>query len=125
LSDGQQIRNADIRVSNPLPTRQITVRLDWAGRKPEAYSQPWVYAMASRGMSPSPVKKDRDAYTFTMFLNARYTIHAAAYCLIEVKGTGATATGEVTVDGSDTSLSEITLKFDTDPGKCAGPPTPH
>ncbi|MGO9095947.1 MAG: hypothetical protein ACLQGV_12060 [Bryobacteraceae bacterium] len=118
LSAGQQIQNADIGVSNPLPTRQITVRLDWAGRNPEAYSQPWVYAMATRGTNPLPFKKDRDTYTFNLLLSARYTIHAAASCSIGTKGRGATTTGEATVDGSNPSLSEIALKFDSGPATC-------
>jgi len=118
LSAGQQIQNADIRVSNPLPTRQITVRLDWAGRKPEAYSEPGLLAIASRGRNKSPVKKDRDTYIFTLFPDARYTISAWAICARGIGAGKAKATGEVTVDAGNPSLSEITLRFDSGPGAC-------
>jgi hypothetical protein len=110
LSDGQRISNADIRVGNPLPTRQITVRLDWNGRTPRAYGPPRVIAKASEGMQPYSKESGRDTYTLNLLLTARYTIHARAFCRLGTKGKAETA--EVAIDGNDMSISEVTLRFE-------------
>ena len=109
LSDGQEISNADIRVSNPLLTRQITVRLDWNGMLPEAFVPPRITAKSSLGTQPYPRENGRDTYTLNLLLTARYTIQALARCRLGTKGK--TETAEVTIDGNDMSISEVTLTF--------------
>jgi len=115
LADGQQLSDTDIQVSDPLPTRQITVRLVWDGRRPEDFYPPQVVVNASAGKNPFPEETDRDAYTLSLLLSSRYTIHAEAFCRIGT--TGKAATNDATVDGSDLSVSEVTLRFAK--GECA------
>jgi len=110
LSDGQQILNADIRLPNPLPTRQIAMRLNWNGRKPEDYYRPNAIAKASRGVEPFLVEKGPGAYTMSLLLSARYTIHVEALC--KVGSTGTAKTDEIAIDGAAPSPSELTLTFE-------------
>lgn len=110
LSDGQQVLDADIHVSNPLPTRQITVRLDWRGRTPQDSWRPQLIAKSSRGMPPHLIESGRDTYTLNLLLTARYTMHIEALCIIGMPGK--VETDEVTIDGSSLSPSEVTLAFD-------------
>jgi hypothetical protein len=114
LSDGQKIQDADIHVSNPLATRQINIHFDWGGRKPQDFIRPDVIVKASGGKQPFPERSDPTAYTLNLLLSARYTIHAEAFCQTGMKGKA--ETGEVTVDGGDPSVTEVTLKFST--GEC-------
>jgi hypothetical protein len=115
LSEGQQVLNADIRVSSLLPTRQITVRFDWGGRAPQDFYPPHAIAKASRGAQPRLVENGRDGYALTLLLGARYTIHGEAYCK-GGKTIGKVETDDVTIDGNSPSVSEVTLKFDR--GEC-------
>jgi hypothetical protein len=115
LADGQQLSEADIHVKDPLPTRQITVRLAWGGRQPEDFYPPQVIVNASRGKNPLPEQTSRYVYTLNLLLSARYAIHAEAFCQMGTKGKA--ETGNATVDGSDLSVSELTLEFAT--GECA------
>ena len=64
LADGQDLLNADIHVSDPLPTRQITVRQVWGGRQPEDSYSPQVIVNANKGKNPFP---DRWAPRWTQF----------------------------------------------------------
>ncbi len=116
LADGQQILNADIHVGNPLPTRQITLRLLWDGKVPEKFYPPQVIVEASTGTQPHPFRSGQDTYTLSLLLGARYTIHADALC--QIGTTGRAETGTVTVDGSDPSVSQVALTFDK--GGCMG-----
>jgi hypothetical protein len=110
LSDGQELLDADIHVSNRIPTRQITVRFDWSGRMPTDFFPPHVIAEASRGTAPYPVENGPDTYSLNLLLSAQYTIHAEAYCHLGT--TGKVETAKATVDGGSVSVSEVTLKFD-------------
>jgi hypothetical protein len=110
LSDGRQVLDADIHVGNPLPTRQIAVRLDWRGRAPQDFWRPQPIAKAGRGTGPSLIENGRDTYTLNLLLTARYTMHVEAPCKIGMAGK--VETGEVTMDGSSPSPSEVTLAFD-------------
>jgi hypothetical protein len=114
LSDGQKISDADIHVNNPLATRQITIRFDWGGRNPNDFLRPDVIVKASGGNRPFPERSDPTAYALNLLLSARYTMHAEAFCRMGTKGKA--ETGEVTVDGSDLSTSDVVLKFAT--GDC-------
>jgi hypothetical protein len=114
LAEGQQILNADIHVSNPLPTRHITLRLAWDGRTPQHFYPPQVIVKASKGMEPYPFKNGQDTYTLNLLLSARYTIHAEAFCRMGT--TGKAETSAVTIDSGDLSVSEVTLTFDK--GEC-------
>jgi len=114
LAAGQQILNADIHVSHPLPTRQIIVRLAWDGRAPENFFRPYLSVKASRGAAPSATPTGQDTYTLNLMRDAQYTIQAKANCRSPSAPT--TETDAATVDGSDLSASIITLTFDK--GEC-------
>ena len=117
LVEGQQILNADIHVSNPLPTRQVTLRFAWNGRRPQDFGTPRLIVKASRGAEPSPLENGRDTYALNLLLTAQYTIRTEAYCKLDVTETA--ETGAVTIDGSDLSVSEVTLTFGQ--GECSAP----
>jgi hypothetical protein len=110
LADGQQIMDADIRLANPLPTRQITVRIAWNGRKPQEYYGPQVIVEPSRGMPPYAFEAGENTYTLNLLLNAQYKIYAQALCHLGT--TGKAKTNVETVKGSDPAVSEVTLTFD-------------
>ena len=114
LADGQDLLNADIQVSNPLPTRQVIIRLVWNGRRPEDFYPPQVIVNAERGTNPLPEETSRHVYTLNLLLGARYTIRAEAFCQMGKKGK--VETWSISIDGSDLSISEVTLKFAT--GEC-------
>ncbi len=114
LADGQQISHADIHVSGGLPTRRIAVRLTWGERKQSEYYPPTIIVSASQGTQPYPYKTSDLSYTLNLLLTARYTIHGEAYCRAGTKEK--TETSAVTVDGSDPSVSDVTLVFDK--GQC-------
>jgi len=109
LADGQQFPGADIHVSNPLPTRLLAVRLLWGSRQPQDFYAPQVIVKSSSGTDPFPQETGQYDYTITMLLSARYTIHAEAFCKIGTNGKA--ETDDATVDGSDLSVSEVSLKF--------------
>lgn len=115
IADGQQLSGADIHVSHPLPTRQVAIRLLWGGRQPQDFYPPQVIVTASRGTDPFPQETGQYAYTINVLLSARYTIHAEAFCRIGSKGQA--ESDDITVDGSDPSVSEPTLRFVK--GECA------
>ena len=110
LADGQQISDADIQLSNPHPTRQISVRLTWSGAVPADHYAPRFSVQASAGNPPYPVETGPDTYTMNVFLNSQYTIHAEAVCRIK----GQSVTDSVTVDGSDPLVSDANLIFHQD-----------
>jgi hypothetical protein len=111
LSRGQQIANADIHVGNASPTRPITVRIAWSGRKPEEYSPALVIAEAGGGTQTWRfVGHDPDTYTLNLWQSAQYSIRATASCRARIRREA--KTNIVVVDGGDPSVSEITLTFD-------------
>jgi len=114
LDDGQQIVDADIQVSNPLPTRQIIVRLAWPNVAVEDHYRPFVVVKASAGVPPYPFENGEGTYTLNLFPNSQYAVHAEAIC----RAKGKLFTNSVTIDGSDLSVSEATLVFEQ--GRCGG-----
>jgi len=110
LADGQQIMDADIQLGKPLPTRQITVRLVWNGSAPENFSPLHVIAVASAGMKPYTDLFTNSTCTLNLFPSVRYSIHAEAEC--RAGNPAAVSTDTVTVDGSDMSVSQVTLTLD-------------
>lgn len=110
LSDGQQISDAYIHVKDPLPTRKITVQLNWNGRAPADYYAPQVIFTATEGQNPYPFKVASETYSVNLFLTARYTIRAEMFCRSGAKG--AIDTPTVTIDGADASTSSVVLTFD-------------
>lgn len=110
LSNGQEFTNADIHVARPLPTRRITIHLDWAGKKPSAYYRPDIIVSATKGESPYPFKSEDGVYTLNLFLDAQYTLRAEAYCQLPTKGVAKSP--DVIVDGKQTSVSDVSLILD-------------
>jgi hypothetical protein len=115
LSSGQQISDADIHVKNPVPTRQISVRLRWGDIHREDYTPPEIVVTGDQGRTPYPFKIGPDTYVLNLFLGARYTIRARAFCLGATKGEA--NTGVSSVDGQDLSTSDVALTFAG--GKCS------
>jgi hypothetical protein len=109
LADGEQLNGADIHVGGPLPTRRISVRLLWGDRNPQDFYPPQVLVHASRGVNPFPEEASRESYSLNLLLNAHYLVHAEAIC--PMGATGKVETPEVSVDGSDLSVSEVALEF--------------
>ncbi len=90
------------------------MQLHWNGRTPSDYYPPQVIVAASEMQSPIALNIGTDTYTANLFLNARYTIRAQAFCRSGAKG--AVDTAAVTIDGADTSASTVDLTFGT--GAC-------
>jgi len=110
LSNGQQLTNADIHVANPVPTRRITIHLDWAGKTPSAYYPPDIIVSATKGENPYPLKFEDGVYTLDLFLDAQYTLRAEALCQPPTKG--AAKSRDVIVDGKLTSVFDVNLVLD-------------
>lgn len=109
LATGEELGSADIHVSNPLPTRQIKVHVGWSGKRPPDISSVQVIAVPSSGKTPYPVAQGNDTYTLNLLLNAQYKISALTFC-------GAPSrelqTPAALINGSDLSVSAVTLTFD-------------
>jgi hypothetical protein len=118
LSAGQQITDADIHVGAAAALRVITVRIVWTGREPDGWL-PVSIAAGGRGTqtwAATPNKDDPHAYTLALWQGERYSIQATAHCRTGAAREAKTDT--VDVDGSDASISQITLAFPQ--GWCAG-----
>ena len=109
MADGQQVLNATSHVSNPLPTRQVTLRFEWNDSNPKDYYSPLVIATAGEGTIPSAFESSTDTYRLNLLLGARYTIRAVAHCRVGTSGEA--DTGIETVDGGDSSVTQVTLTF--------------
>ncbi|MGA9963657.1 MAG: carboxypeptidase-like regulatory domain-containing protein [Terriglobales bacterium] len=108
LEDGQQIMNADIHLRKvSMPTRKVTVHLQWDGGKLQDYYAPIVIVEASEGAPPYPYQISDWAYSVNLLLNAKYTVRAEAYC--QMGTTGKAESDTATVDGGDSVVSELTL----------------
>jgi hypothetical protein len=114
LDDGQQIMDADIHLSNPRPTRKITVRLRGPVSETDDHYPPMVVVTARAGVPPHPFPDGEGIYTLNLLLNAEYTIHGEAFCRTQ----GKLVTNSLTVNGSDLSVSEANLIFEQD--RCGG-----
>ncbi len=114
LRDGQKVTGADIHVSNPLPTRQITVQLNWVGKEPQDYYPPLIFVKASRGTNPLPQEISPDRFALNLFLDSRYTLHAEAICKLARTGKSQTSkSSEATIDGNNLATSEVTLSLNS------------
>jgi hypothetical protein len=102
LDDGQQIMNADIQLSDPRPTRKITVRLRGPVSETDDHYPPMVVVTASAGIPPQPFPDGEGTYTLNLLLNTEYAIHGEAFCRTK----GKLVTNSATVNGSDLSVSE-------------------
>jgi hypothetical protein len=109
VAEGQQISGADIHLSNPIPTRQIAVKVQWGNLDPAAYIQPFLVVEASAGEKPYPYKTGPDAFTLDLFGTARYTIHGQTFCKNLRKGE--VVTEDAVIDGGDSSISSVALTF--------------
>ena len=113
LSDGQQILNADIHLPAALPTRKLFVHLLWNGRRPADYYTPNVI-VETEGQRPHPEETAENTYSLNLLLDATYRVHVRAFC--RSGPIGLAETDGVTVQGGDTSVSDLTLAFR--PGAC-------
>lgn len=118
LAEGQQILDADIHVSSLTGARPITLRIAWNVKRPQDFDAPNVIVEASKGMIPWAYPQGEDTYLLHLFPDARYTIHAEASCR---SAAGIAKSGSVTLDGSNTSVSEVTLTFDEGECRRTGP----
>jgi hypothetical protein len=119
LQEGQNIANADIHLRQAAtPTRKIAIQLLWGLLQSKDYYPPQVFVTASEGAEPYPNEISDDKYTLNMLLNATYTIYAEADCRVGTNGRAKTDT--VTLNGGDTSVSELKLTF-SNKGGCVKP----
>jgi hypothetical protein len=109
VAGGQQISGANIHVSHPMPTRQITVTIRWGSLAPAKYQHPVVIVESSVGRNPYPFKIGTDTFSLNLFETARYTIHGQTFCQNGRKGE--VATDYATIDGQDFSTTAVTLTF--------------
>jgi len=118
LANGQQITNADIHVGEAAALREITVRIVWSGREPTGWVPVSIVAegRGTRTWHAEPHKEDPHTYTLALWQSAQYSIQATTPC--RTGGAKEAKTNAVAVDGSDPSVSEITLTFDN--GWCGG-----
>ena len=121
LKEGQRILNADIHVANPPLTRQVTMHLDWNGRNPQSFTNPYFAIKANPGMVPFPHPAGPGTYSLRVSANAQYSIHAEAACKRELRAIA--RTDEVTLDGGDNGVSVLTLTLNK--GACDDKPVAH
>ncbi len=106
LEGGQKFDDADIRVSDGRPTREIIVRLvAETGELPDIN---YVEGKGSDGQTTSEEAVSPGAYTISIFKDVRYEFHGQGYCSATNKET---ATESIQVDGSDERATELTLVF--------------
>ena len=119
LEDGQQIADADIHLRHaPLPTRRLAIRVLWDRLAPQNYYPPDVIVEASEGVAPNARRLSDDSFRLNLFPDAKYTLRAQTVC--RGKGAGTAKADAITVDGGDTSLSEVTLTLNRAEGECLG-----
>ena len=87
-------------LSDDMETGRIILR-DFISTPPQ------VIVAASGGQNPFALKIAADTYTANLFLSARYTIRAQAFCRPGAKD--AVDSSLTTVDGADTSVSTVDL----------------
>jgi hypothetical protein len=119
IKDGQQLLNANIKLSDGFPTRKLKVQLKWKDGRPAG--EVTVKAQAEQGGNPAAQKLGEGLYQFTILQSARYTFsawedldpqhasqrHGDTSCTIPAK----IDSDAITVDGADETAKEITLTF--------------
>jgi hypothetical protein len=119
IKDGQQLLNANIKLSDGFATRKLKVQLKWKDGRPAG--EVTVKAQAEQGGNPAAQKLADGLYQFTILQSARYTFsawedldpqhasqrHGDTTCTIPAK----IDSDSVTVDGADADTKEITLTF--------------
>jgi len=119
LKDGQQVLNANIKLSNGYPVRRVHIHLKWEGaRQPGEIT---VMARADHGDNPAAQKVTEGDYEFALLESAHYTFsawqdldpHRAAPrghgedCTLPAR----IETATVEVDGADAATKDVTLTF--------------
>jgi hypothetical protein len=119
IKDGQQLLNANIKLSDGFPTRKLKVQLKWKDGRP--VGEVTVKAQAEQGGNPAARKIGEGLYEFTLLQSARYTFsawqdldpqhasqrHGDTSCAIPAR----IDSDAVTVDGADEDAKTITLTF--------------
>jgi len=119
IKDGQQLLNANIKLSDGFPTRKLRVQLKWKDGRPAG--EVTVRAQAEQGGNPAAQKLGEGLYQFTILQSAHYTFsawedldparasqrHGDTSCTIPAK----IDSESVTVDGADETAKEIILTF--------------
>jgi hypothetical protein len=119
LKDGQQVLNANIKLSNGYAVRRVRVHLKWEGTR--QLGEVTVMARADRGENPAALKVADGVYEFALLESARYTIsawqdldpHRAAArgrgddCALPAR----IETAAVAVEGADSATKDVTLEF--------------
>jgi hypothetical protein len=122
LKDGQQLLNANIKLSDGYPTRKVKVALKWQDGRPPGDVTVMGKAEEGGGGNPSAVKIGEGLYEFTILESAKYTF--SAWEDLDPSRAAALKKGNencnlparieaaaVTVDGADPEAKEVTLTF--------------
>ncbi|HUQ89709.1 MAG TPA: hypothetical protein VM096_19255 [Vicinamibacterales bacterium] len=109
LAAGQQIVNADIHLPPGRPTRRLEVALNLDRLRVADTYGAYVRITTADGRAPLPRKIADDTYTVNLLPDATYRIRATASC--KQPGLPEASTDTIVVDGSDASMTRITLMF--------------
>ncbi|MFZ3217098.1 MAG: hypothetical protein WA192_13665 [Candidatus Acidiferrales bacterium] len=123
VKDGQQILNANIKLKQGYPTRNVKVHLQWEDGRPPG--EVTITAQAEKGDNPAARKLGEGFYEFTLLQSTRYTFsawedldpqrlnqrHGKITCTVPAR----IQSDVRTVDGADDSAGEITLNFTAPP----------
>jgi len=109
LRPGHQVLSADIHLTNPHPTRELTLRLVPAGSETLLTGLNVDIVPSDESIPPVPRDDAPGIIKLSLLRNARYTIRAMTYCSATSTTHTRWQTDTVEVDGGDDSVSEITL----------------
>jgi hypothetical protein len=123
VKDGQQILNANIKLRDGYPTRNVKVQLKWTDGRPPG--EVTVTAQADKGDNPAARNIGDGLYEFTLLQSAHYTFSAwedldpqhinqrrgNTTCTVPARIESDT----LTIDGSDEDARAITLTFPNPP----------
>lgn len=114
VAEGQQVVDADIQLTDPIPTRRLQIHVNW--NQTSVPDDVYVYAdTPTRSCGcVSPKKVSPGLYEVTIFENTRYTIYATQYCGYRWENNtaipmGSRETERIEVDGADAQTKEVTV----------------
>ena len=115
VNAGERVATTFQLPDSALPTRQLTIRLQWNQLQAKYFHPPEinVHAPGTRGPQARQVAGKENVYTVNLLLDASYTVNASALCLWTYVGRAQTPA--ITVDGGDASTTEVLLSFPSFP----------
>lgn len=115
LESGQMVKDADIHVGDPIPTREFIVRVRREDGQ-DLYDGVFVTSKSGRSWLQNGESLGSGIYKFTLLLNSTYTFYGRHYCeppkrRKERNSVYRLETDHVPVDGADLETKAITLTF--------------